>query len=180
MRARAIVGLLLVTSSCASLSRLRPSLRCSDAPPADAIAFTTDRADSLAGRFSLIEVITSWAEPGGPPLTSELELHRPDTALVEKMIAERWIGRPKDLRLVGSARWSKEYPPEEAELDAGSLNIGCLGHCLDGSATQLLITAISPRGFWGTWVEHQGIVRNVGKDGKILPPPAGYFCATRR
>ena len=175
---RSSLALLLSAAACASIGPMRSAGGCSETPPSDAVPATSDRIPSLAGHFSLITVTTSWGEGRGRGYRTELELHRPDTAIVVAM-SKRMLAKPKDLRLIGSERWSKTYPPEEAEWDAGTLYIGCR-HCLDGSPQFYRITALSPRGFWGTWIDDQtGLVRNIDRDGKPLPHPSGYFCATR-
>ena len=176
---RSLLAVLLLAVGCASLGPLRSTGGCSETAPVDAEPATADQIPSLTGRFSLVQVTTSLPGEGKPAFRSQLELHRPDTATVSTMMFQRALGQPKDLRLVGSERWSQDHPPEPAEWDAGTLFIGCR-NCFDASPTHYRITAISPRGFWGSWIDYQtGTVHVIGKDGKVAPNPAGYFCATR-
>jgi hypothetical protein len=173
------LGILIVTSACASVGRLSSEHACSEKPPEDARPATTERIDSLIGRFSLVTVNTSWPSEGIQSNRTDLELARADSATVAAARG-RMLGRPRDLRLVGSERWSTTHPPQPAEVDAGTLYIGCRD-CLDGSPNILSITAISAHGFWGTWTDYQGgLIHNVGRNGQKLPRPAGYFCAMRR
>jgi hypothetical protein len=44
----------------------------------------------------------------------------------------------------------------------------------------LTITAVAPQGFWGWWKADPGIaVRTEPGTNRVLPDPAGYFCALR-
>jgi len=175
---RVAVGLLFAVSSCASVSRLTGRSSCSE-PPASAAPPTEQQIASLVGRFSLTQVITSFPASEQPsPERTTVELHRPDS-VTRAATARRLIGRPKNLQLVGTLGDKGHSLAGAVKVDAGTLFIGCRD-CNDASPDHLKISAISDRGFWGTWVDYQtGIGRVFGKDGKPLPDPAGYFCALR-
>jgi hypothetical protein len=48
-----------------------------------------------------------------------------------------------------------------------------------GQARNLEITAVGPEGFWGWWRADRGVALTESLDSRILPDPAGYFCALR-
>jgi hypothetical protein len=51
---------------------------------------------------------------------------------------------------------------------------------LDGYSEHLTITAVSPEGFWGWWKAEPGLNVTMDAEGRrVLPDPAGYFCALR-
>jgi hypothetical protein len=165
-------------AACASLHLSSDEAACPATPPPTAVAATRELIDDLTGRFRLTQVLTSFKiEKGGDAWQAILELKRPDSA-TRAEAARRSIGhmRRRDLRLVGTIQTNRWTQP--AEWDDGTLLLGCRD-CNDGSPDHLRIDAVSPTGFWGTWVDYQtGIVR-AERNGKPLPNPAGYFCAVR-
>jgi hypothetical protein len=51
---------------------------------------------------------------------------------------------------------------------------------MDGYSEQLTITAVSPGGFWGWWRANPGFEVTLDAEAqRVLPDPAGYFCALR-
>ena len=51
---------------------------------------------------------------------------------------------------------------------------------LDSYSEHLTITAVSPDGFWGWWRGVPGFEMKMNAEaGRVLPDPAGYFCALR-
>jgi hypothetical protein len=51
---------------------------------------------------------------------------------------------------------------------------------LEAPVEHLEITAVSPAGFWGWWKAEPGWEVRTETGGKrVLPDPAGYFCALR-
>ena len=51
----------------------------------------------------------------------------------------------------------------------------------DGVSHHLTITAVSSNGFWGWWKADRGIaVTTEPNTRRLVPDPAGYFCALRR
>ena len=49
----------------------------------------------------------------------------------------------------------------------------------DGYREHLTITAVSPEGFWGWWKGEPGFEVTMDAESRVLPDPAGYFCALR-
>jgi hypothetical protein len=70
-------------------------------------------------------------------------------------------------------------PKHPGVLLAGNhLRLGQPG--LDGYSEHLTITAVSPEGFWGWWRADPGMEVTMDAQGqRVLPDPAGYFCALR-
>ncbi|HEU5304661.1 MAG TPA: hypothetical protein VFU40_08460, partial [Gemmatimonadales bacterium] len=67
-----------------------------------------------------------------------------------------------------------------AVLAGEHLRVGDIG-ALDGYVEDLTITAVAPEGFWGWWRAFPGWEVTVDSaTGRVLPDPAGYFCALRR
>jgi hypothetical protein len=50
---------------------------------------------------------------------------------------------------------------------------------LSGAIHSLEITAVAPEGFWGWWKADRGLALTEAEGRRILPDPAGYFCALR-
>jgi hypothetical protein len=60
-----------------------------------------------------------------------------------------------------------------------SMRIG-MQEALDGRGDDFTITAVSQAGFWGWWMTDLGIgVAIDTQHGRLIPNPAGYFCAIR-
>jgi hypothetical protein len=70
-------------------------------------------------------------------------------------------------------------PNHPGVLLAGNhLRLGQPG--LDRYREQLTITAVSAQGFWGWWTAEPGFeVTRDAKTQRVLPDPAGYFCALK-
>jgi hypothetical protein len=64
-------------------------------------------------------------------------------------------------------------------LAGDHLRLGEWG-AVDSHAEHLMITAVGPEGFWGWWKAEPGWEINQEKESqRVLPDPAGYFCALR-
>jgi hypothetical protein len=51
---------------------------------------------------------------------------------------------------------------------------------MDAHVEHLTITAVAPEGFWGWWKADPGWeITTDSATRRILPDPAGYFCALR-
>ena len=176
MRKIAFVVLLAATA-CMSTRFRSATAGCSENPPSDATPLTSEQVSSLAGKFRVTQITTSFASE---PAVSELELLVADS-VTRARASERRLGHSprRDLRLTGTWRWNRDQRAEPAEWDGDTLFLGCRD-CLDGSPERLRVRAIAPAQLWGSWVDYQiGIVRVFDRNGKELPNPAGYFCATR-
>ena len=67
----------------------------------------------------------------------------------------------------------------EAVLAGQRLRLG-RPRSADGAVEHLTITAIAPEGFWGWWKSEQGVaVLTEPWTERVVPDPAGYFCALR-
>lgn len=180
---RAYLTVLAAAVSVCGSAHLGPSAStCSPERPRDAVATTPERIDSLTGRFRVVLVTTSYVGKRGVEREqSQLELFHADSATRVKS-RSRSIGHSvrRDLRLIGVHEWGPNKAHQAAEWDDGTLFLGCRD-CYDGSPDRLHIEAVSPNGFWGTWVNDQsGIARLMDDEGKPAPDPAGYFCAVRQ
>jgi hypothetical protein len=73
-------------------------------------------------------------------------------------------------------------PPGEAHaraiLAGDHLVLGAVGS-LEGYVEHLTITAVAPEGFWGWWKAESAVEMAAGDPERVLPDPAGYFCALR-
>jgi hypothetical protein len=66
-----------------------------------------------------------------------------------------------------------------AVLTGQHLRLGQPGHP-DALVHILTITAVAPEGFWGWWRADPGVaLRTEPGTDRVLPDPAGYFCALR-
>ena len=150
--------------------------------PADASRPMDENVDWLIGDFTLVQVATQPA--GEPTITGRLHLGKPDTTIALPP-RRRWpdlIGwfESQDSRPEWRAITSSHDPlnPGVTVADFG-MWIG-QHYMLDGASDNFQITAISPRGFSGWWKSDQGIALTLDTlTGRIIPDPAGYFCATR-
>ena len=150
--------------------------------PVDASRPMHEETDWLVGDFHLVQVATQPA--GEPTIAGRLHLARPDTTDALPPL-RRWpdlIGwfESPDSRPEWRAITSSRDPlnPGVTVEDFG-IQIG-QHYVLDGASDDLRITAISPHGFWGWWKSDQGIALTLDTlTGRIIPDPAGYFCATR-
>ena len=84
----------------------------------------------------------------------------------------------------GDAEWravvaSRDPEHPGAVLTGQHLRLGQPGQ-LDGLIHILTLTAVAPEGFWGWWRADPGVgvITESGTD-RVLPDPAGYFCALR-
>jgi hypothetical protein len=70
--------------------------------------------------------------------------------------------------------------PIQAVLAGQHLRLGHPAYG-EGVIQNLTITAIAPEGFWGWWKSDRGLsVITESGTGRVVPDPAGYFCALRR
>jgi len=144
---------------------------CSPNVPATAQHPIVTRPSSLAGIYQLIRVHT---QPSGG-VTSSTVLHLVPLDSSSRAAA---VGGPvRDL-----TGWLEPGPLTRAQVPvvlAGEhLRIGRTG---DSGAQHLTITAVGTDGFWGWWQTDQGaLVESEPAGERVLPDPAGYFCALRR
>jgi hypothetical protein len=136
---------------------------------------------ALAGEYDLIQVQT---QPNGSTSVGRLHLARPDSAARAGAIGSSmrdlvgWYEGEDDSRIHASSRNSHELG---VVLAGSHLRLGGTG----GGQSQiqsrnLTITAVAPEGFWGWWQTQPGLrVERESPSRRVLPDPAGYFCAFR-
>jgi hypothetical protein len=145
--------------------------RCGPSVPPTAQHPISIRATSLAGEYQLIQV---HSQPIGGVMTAAV-LHLEPLDSTAKAAAVG--GAVRDLTgWVEPADGAGEKLP--AVLAGEHLRIGRVG---GQGAQQLTITAVAPEGFWGWWKAEPGMAVHMEPDTRrLVPDPAGYFCALRR
>lgn len=175
---------LLATSACHSAAPSTPEpARCGPNVPATAQHPVAIRAAELAGDYELVQVRTQ--PVGGVTTSGRLHLAPQDSLTRAGSVggAVRDLVGWLDLR-EGNPAWRSNVasrdPSQGGVVLAGEhLRLGRQGF-LDGYTEHLTITAVSPDGFWGWWKGEPGLeVAAEPATGRVLPDPAGYFCAVR-
>lgn len=174
----------IVLTACHSAAPSRPEpARCGPNVPATAQHPVAIRVVALAGDYDLIQVRTQPA--GGTTTSGRLHLSSLDSLARAGSVG----GAVRDLvgwleLQEGDSAWRSNAgsrdPSHPGVVLAGEhLRIGVPGY-LDGYTEHLTITAVSPQGFWGWWKGERGLgVVADPASGRVLPDPAGYFCALR-
>ena len=158
--------------------------RCGPAVPATAQHPLVTTPGELAGDYELILVQSQPA--GGSVIQGHLHLSPLDSAT-------RAAGAGGPVRdLIGwldPASGDSSWRSLVASRDAGRPGVVLAGQHLwlgrsnypDRMAHHLTITAIAPEGFWGWWKANSGFAVTADPGSRrVLPDPAGYFCALRR
>lgn len=145
--------------------------RCGPSVPPTAQHPITIRPTSLAGEYQLIQV---HSQPIGGVVTSAILLLAP----LDSAAKAAAVGGPvRELTgwLESDGRAGERVP---VVLAGEHLRIGRVG---GQGAQQLTITAVAPDGFWGWWKAEPGMIVQMEPDTRrVVPVPAGYFCALRR
>jgi hypothetical protein len=157
--------------------------RCAPAVPATAQHPITARAFGLAGDYELIQVQTQ-------PRAGQTSIGRLHLAPLDSIVRSHAVGGAvRDLvgwmeTEQGDTTWrpnagSKDPGHPGAVLAGDHLRLGEAGGA-DSHAEHLMITAVGKDGFWGWWKAEPGweVAQDEGSK-RILPDPAGYFCASR-
>jgi hypothetical protein len=175
MRLAAAVGLLIAAACAPRTSGLPSPSRCGPHVPETAQHPISVPPLALAGDYELIQVET---QPSGGRITAgRLHLAPLDSAAragasggpVRDLIG--WLERTGD-GSVTSARKSRV-------VLAGQHLIIAQTAYAEGGAHNLEITAVAPEGFWGWWKADRGLALTETQSRRVLPDPAGYFCARR-
>ena len=157
--------------------------RCQPSVPASAQHPITGRAAGLAGEYELVQVQTQPA--AGETSVGRLHLAPLDSAARAHAVGGAvrdlvgWIDTEQ-----GDTTWrpnarSRDPTRPGAVLAGDHLLLGEWG-AVDSHAEHLMITAVGAEGFWGWWRAEPGWdVRHDTGSGRVLPDPAGYFCALR-
>jgi len=157
--------------------------RCGPAVPATAQHPITARAFGLAGDYELIQVQTQ-------PSAGQTSIGRLHLVPLDSVARSHAVGGAvRDLvgwleTEHGDTTWrpnaSSRDPANPGAVLAGNhLRLGEAGGA-DSHAEHLMITAVAKEGFWGWWKAEPGlaVAQDQGSN-RVLPDPAGYFCATR-
>lgn len=175
MRLAAALGM-VIAAACAPQSRepLAPS-RCGPSVPETAQHPISVAPLALAGDYELIQVQTQ--PSGGRVFEGRLHLAPLDSTAragasggaVRDLVG--WLERTEDDALTGSRK-------PGVVLARHHLIVDQAGYA-DGGAHNLEITAVAPEGLWGWWKADRGLALSETRSRRVLPDPAGYFCALR-
>lgn len=182
-RASLVVPVIAILAAChPSVPATAPD-RCGPTVPENAQHPVAQRAIALGGEYELIQVRSQ--PDAGLRTVSRLHLARPDSSSRAGAIG----GSARDLigwveTLEGDSTWhpgagSRDPAQPGAVLAGDHLRLGQPG-AVDAHVEHLTLTAVAPDGFWGWWKAEPGweiVVDSASK--RVLPDPAGYFCALR-
>ena len=169
MRLSLALGALALAACHPATSSAPEPARCGPRVPETAQHPIAMRAVLLAGDYELIQIQTQ--PRAGLATTGKLHLAPLDSAARAGAVG----GAVRDL--VGWLDLAKGN--EVAALAGQHLRLGPTTYP-DGVAENLTITAVAPEGFWGWWQADRGMaVTTEPGTSRVVPDPAGYFCALR-
>ena len=183
MRRVSTIGLLVLAACQPTASPAPGPARCGPAVPQTAMHPIALHPALLAGDYELIQV---QSQPTSGTVTSgRLHLTPMDSATKAGAMG----GAVRDLigwldMDAGDPAWraavsSRDPARPGAVLTGQHLRLGQPGHP-DALVHILTITAVAPEGFWGWWRADPGVaLRTEPGTDRVLPDPAGYFCALR-
>jgi hypothetical protein len=155
--------------------------RCGPNVPRSAQHPLAARPAALAGDYDLIQVRTQ--PVGGETSSGRLHLVPLDSAASAMAVG----GAVRDLTgwlepAAGDSAWRSNVgsrdPTHPGVVLAGDhLRLGQASP--DWYSEHLMITAVSPEGFWGWWKAEPGFEVTMDAESRALPDPAGYFCALK-
>lgn len=183
MRRISAVGLLVLATCHPSATPTTRPARCGPAVPETAMHPIALHPALLAGVYELIQVQSQ--PTSGVATSGRLHLAPMDSATKAGAVggpARDLIGwlDPEE----GDPEWraavaSKDPERPGAVLTGQHLRLGQAGQP-DALVHVLTITAVAPEGFWGWWRADPGMgVKTEPGTDRVLPDPAGYFCALR-
>lgn len=186
MRSIVAVGIIVaLAGACVPAPALQPAATlCPSAAPAGAGPYwplSGYETRSLAGRYELVSVTSSHGPPesswrGILTLVATDSLFHPIAPTADDNVP--WLAG--NFVLSDSALGTSSQRRDTVEVVSGRLYLGCR-HCNDGSPVEYRIIAVTSDGFWGYWEDPQsGFAVTVDSGGRILPNPAGRYCAQRR
>lgn len=184
MPGRQIVRLLALTlavAGCARASAPAPAAADCSAVTAEPLRLDSGMVAMMPGEFRLVQVATSFDTREYLQQEGRLTLRLPDSTERREAAVRTFGHRPRArLQLLGMWRTSRDsLRTSPAEVDGGVLFLGCRD-CLDASPDVLVIRELTGDGFRGSWRDYQtGLGRVVDQRGRLLPDPAGHFCAFR-
>ena len=156
--------------------------RCGPNVPSSAQHPFASRAVMLVGTYDLIQVRTQ--PVAGQTSSGRLHLAQLDSAARANAVgaaARQLTGWLEPAG--GDDEWRKSVGSRDPNhpgvlLTGDHLRLG--QPAVDGYSEQLTITAVSPEGFWGWWKAVPGFEVSIDSESqRVLPDPAGYFCALR-
>jgi hypothetical protein len=169
-------------AGCQSQPAMPRPEQCRPGVPPHAEHPIATRPSLLAGDYELFQVQT---QPHAGVVTSgRLHLEPLDSAARAGAVggpARDLVGRLEPHGKYGGQRAALargEQAHARAVLAGDHLVLGAVGS-LEGYVEHLTITAVAPEGFWGWWKAESAMELAAGDQGRILPDPAGYFCAVR-
>lgn len=147
--------------------------RCGPAVPRSAMHPIALHPALLAGEYELTRVQSQ--PTSGVSLSGRLHLAPLDSATKAGAVG----GPVRDLTGWLDLEGGDPEGRSEAVLAGQHLRLGQAGQP-DAPVHILTITAVAPEGFWGWWRADPGMAVHTepGTD-RVLPDPAGYFCALR-
>jgi len=176
------LGLLMLASCGRPRGPSAEPTRCGPSVPQTAQHPIATPPSSLAGDYELIQVSTQPA--GGTVARGRLHLAPLDSATRARAAG----GAVRDLigwieLAIGDSAWraavASRDPNRPGVVVAGQrLRIGHAGYP-GGLTHNLEITAVGAEGFWGWWRSDLGLAVTESGSRRVLPDPAGYFCALR-
>jgi hypothetical protein len=175
MRLPAALGMLLAAACAPQSSELPAPSRCGPNVPETAQHPLSVAPLALAGDYELIQVQTQ--PGGGRTTTTRLHLEPLDSAA-----RARASGGPvRDLVgwLEPGKRDSLTCSQKPRVVLAGHHLVVAHAEYAEGGAHNLEITAVAPEGLWGWWKADRRLALTETQSGRVLPDPAGYFCALR-
>jgi hypothetical protein len=183
MRLTQALGVLAI-AACHSAPGSTPApSRCGPGVPANAQHPMATKPTDLAGDYALVQVQT---QPlAGSVSEGRLHLAPLDSAAragavggaVRNLIG--WLDPAAGSKMSRTSAASRDPAQPGAVLAGEHLMLGDIG-VTDGYTEQLTITAVAPEGFWGWWEAPQGWKVAIDTNSRrVLPDPAGYFCALR-
>ncbi len=174
---------LLVVAACGPARSSAPEpARCGPSVPETAQHPIAVPASALAGDYELVQVQTQ--PSGGTTIRARLHLAPLDSSTkasaaggaVRDLIG--WLETPL-ADSTGPRATPSGNPSRTVVVLAGQrLRVG-QSVALSGAIHNLEITAVAPEGFWGWWKADRGLALTEAESRRILPDPAGYFCALR-
>ncbi|MDQ3222626.1 MAG: hypothetical protein M3Q75_04010 [Gemmatimonadota bacterium] len=178
------IGLALALAACGPAAKLpvEPA-QCGPGVPPTAQHPLAMRAVELAGDYHLILV---QSQPSSDSKTAG-RLHLSPLDSLAKAAAAGgavrdltgWLDPADSDSIWPSGIASRDAARPGAVLAGQHLRLGRADYP-KGMAHNLTITAVSPRGFWGWWKADRGVaVTTEPRTGRLVPDPAGYFCALR-
>jgi hypothetical protein len=155
--------------------------QCSPDVPSNAEHPIATRTTSLAGDYTLIQIRT---QPTHSLSSGRLHLAPLDSTAraggvggaVRDLVG--WL-QPTEGDSSSRPDASSRDPRHPGAVLAGQHLLLGQSNTLDGHFEQLTITAVAPQGFWGWWKAEPGWEVTETETQRVVPDPAGYFCALR-